>query len=463
MGSCGNKVGLAFFESLCKEHDLGPEGDAGSAGAKGIVSTYFEEATEGRHVPRAVLADLDPAGLEGPLAASPYGKLFNPDNAVVGRSSAANNFAKGRHSDGAQLIEPLVETVRQEVERCDALQGFQLVHSLGGGTGSGFGSLCAAELRDEYPERVMMAFSVFPSSEVSDTVVEPYNAALAMHHLIEHADGCVVLDNEALHGVCSKTLGLAPAFGDLNGLIATAMTDVTCGLRFPSQLDADLRKQLVNLCPFQRTHFFSTSLAPLAKHGSAKYHPCSVADLSSQLWRPGNSLSQTQDAGEGHCLTASATFRGKVTTSDVEEALLKLQCRKADTFVDWIPSNVIASCCDVPHQAAGPAPEVTACLLANATGVSRVFSRILQQFDAMFARKGFTHWYTEEGMDPGEFEDAADDVEDLVEEYGLYDEYGDDELENDIVDGLDAGAASPPIAPETSAEAHALAPAVADP
>merc|ERR1740139_267837 len=37
----------------------------------------------------------------------------------------------------------------------------------------------------------------------------------------------------------------------------------TCCLRFPGQLNSDLRKLAVNLIPFPRLHFFMTGFAPL--------------------------------------------------------------------------------------------------------------------------------------------------------------------------------------------------------
>ncbi len=55
---------------------------------------------------------------------------------------------------------------------------------------------------------MMMTFSVFPSPKVSDTVVEPYNATLSVHQLVENADECMVLDNEALYDICFRTLKL---------------------------------------------------------------------------------------------------------------------------------------------------------------------------------------------------------------------------------------------------------------
>ena len=40
------------------------------------------------------------------------------------------------------------------------LQGFQLVHSLGGGTGSGLGTNLLSKLREEYPDRMLATWSV---------------------------------------------------------------------------------------------------------------------------------------------------------------------------------------------------------------------------------------------------------------------------------------------------------------
>jgi len=44
--------------------------------------------------------------------------------------------------------------------------GFQLTHSLGGGTGSGMGTLLISKIREEYPDRIMNTFSVVPSPKV---------------------------------------------------------------------------------------------------------------------------------------------------------------------------------------------------------------------------------------------------------------------------------------------------------
>ncbi len=42
-----------------------------------------------------------------------------------------------------------------------------MAHSLGGGTGSGMGTLLISKIREEYPDRIMNTFSVVPSPKVS--------------------------------------------------------------------------------------------------------------------------------------------------------------------------------------------------------------------------------------------------------------------------------------------------------
>lgn len=70
-------------------------------------------------------------------------------------------------SSGAELVDNVLDVVRKEAEGCDCLQGFQLTHSLGGGTGSGMGTLLISKIREEYPDRIMSSFSVVPSPKVS--------------------------------------------------------------------------------------------------------------------------------------------------------------------------------------------------------------------------------------------------------------------------------------------------------
>jgi tubulin beta len=233
---------------------------------------------------------------------------------------------------------------------CAFAAGFQVCHSLGGGTGSGMGTLLISKIREEYPDRMMLTFSVVPSPKVSDTVVEPYNATLSVHQLVENADECMILDNEALYDICFRTLKLTtPTFGDLNHLISAVMSGVTCCLRFPGQLNADLRKLAVNLIPFPRLHFFMVGFSPLTSRGSQQYRALTVPELTQQMWDAKNMMCAA-DPRHGRYLTASAMFRGRMSTKEVDEQMLNVQNKNSSYFVEWIPNNVKSSVCDIPPK-----------------------------------------------------------------------------------------------------------------
>ena len=70
------------------------------------------------------------------------------------------------------------------------------------------GTLLVSKIREEFPDRIMNTFSVVPSPKVSDTVVEPYNATLSIHQLVENTDETFCIDNEALYDICFRTLKL---------------------------------------------------------------------------------------------------------------------------------------------------------------------------------------------------------------------------------------------------------------
>jgi len=306
--------------------------------------------------------------------------------------------------------------VRKEAEGCDCLQGFQLCHSLGGGTGSGMGTLLISKVREEYPDRIMETFSVIPSPKVSDTVVEPYNAVLSFHQLVENADECMLLDNEALYDICFRTLKLTtPTYGDLNHLVSAAMSGVTTCIRFPGQLNCDLRKIAVNLIPFPRLHFFMVGFAPLTSRGSQQYRALTVPELTQQMFDAKNMMCAA-DPRHGRYLTALAMFRGRMSTKEVDEQMLNVQNKNSSYFVEWIPNNIKTAVSDIPPKGL----KMAAAFLGNSTAIQEMFKRVADFFTAMFRRKAFLHWYTGEGMDEMEFTEAESNMNDLVSEYQQY-------------------------------------------
>jgi tubulin alpha len=179
-----------------------------------------------QYVPRAVHFDLEPSVIDQ-IRSGSMAKLYHPDQLLNTYEDAANNYARGHYTVGKEHVEMVSERVRKLAEQCDGLQGFFLFHSVGGGTGSGFGSLLLERLSVDFHKKSKLDFCVFPSPQVSTSVVEPYNAVLSTHSLLEHTDVAFMLDNEVCATLeltlnftklqsCSRcSFALLPRTGDL--------------------------------------------------------------------------------------------------------------------------------------------------------------------------------------------------------------------------------------------------------
>jgi len=448
VGQCGNQVGTAFWKAVFLEHDLDkngqyakPEGGAKDADGDGIpdtlenVDVYFRPTTEeklnAKYIPRAVLVDLEPGTMDV-IKGCDIGSVFKPDNMCFGANGAGNNWAKGHYTEGAELVEEVLDKIRQEIEQCDAPQGFQLFHSLGGGTGSGMGTLLLLKIRDGYPDRITTTYSVYPSPKVSDTVVEPYNAVLSSHQLLENSDETFIVDNEALYNISNNVLKKQnPTYTELNGLIAQATCGITASLRFPGALNGDLRKLGVNLVPFPRLHFFLITQAPLASKDDSNKAVLNVKELRKQAFSQRNFYSNVKP-DDGKYLAGSFCFRGSMSTQEVDDNMEKLQSEHGDDFVEWIPNNLKSAIITRP-----PTTSTMSCtFIANTTALKSIFQRLATQFGAMYRRKAFLHWYKGEGMDEMEFQEADKNVRDLITEYqdkqdATYEEEEEEEDEDD--------------------------------
>ena len=121
--------------------------------------------------------------------------------------------------------------------------------------------------------------------------------------------------------------------------VSLTMSGVTTSLRFPGQLNADLRKLAVNMVPFPRLHFFMPGLAPLVSRQAAGYQKLSVEQLVSQLFLPSSCMTAC-DPRQGRYLTVASMFRGRVSMAEVETSLGRMRDKMSDTFVPWIPGDI---------------------------------------------------------------------------------------------------------------------------
>ena len=62
---------------------------------------------------------------------------------------------------------------------------------------------------------MIVGYSVFPSPHVSGSIVEPYNAMLAVQYHIESTDMLICFENQALYDICMRSLKVSlPTMSD---------------------------------------------------------------------------------------------------------------------------------------------------------------------------------------------------------------------------------------------------------
>jgi len=267
IGQAGIQSGNACWELFCLEHGLNPDGTKNEAEGKSPSLTFFSETTSGKQVPRAIMVDLEPTVVDE-VRTGTYRQLFHPEYLISGKEDAANNYARGHYTVGKELVDPTLDKIRKLTDQCTGLQGFMVFHSVGGGSGSGFGALLLERLSMDYGKKSKLDFCIYPSPQVSTAVVEPYNSVLSTHALLEHTDVAFMLDNEAIYDICRNQLDIErPSYNNLNRLVAQVISSLTASLRFDGSLNVDINEFQTNLVPYPRIHFMLCSYAPvIAQH-----------------------------------------------------------------------------------------------------------------------------------------------------------------------------------------------------
>lgn len=98
-----------------------------------------------------------------------YRQLFHPEQLISGKEDAANNFARGHYTIGKEIVDVCLDRIRKLADNCTGLQGFLVFNAVGGGTGSGLGSLLLERLSVDYGKKSKLGFTVYPSPQVGNT------------------------------------------------------------------------------------------------------------------------------------------------------------------------------------------------------------------------------------------------------------------------------------------------------
>uniref|UniRef100_R4FLP9 Tubulin alpha chain n=1 Tax=Rhodnius prolixus TaxID=13249 RepID=R4FLP9_RHOPR len=419
VGQFGVQFGNALWELYCLEHGILPNGELqDSVIDQAGISGFYEEGINRRFSPRAVYCDLEPSVIDQ-VRAGEYKDLHREERLISGSEDAASNYARGRYTTGNQLFHDTAEAIRKQAEQCEQMSGFFSFHGLGGGTGSGFNSLINELISDEYCKKGMTELALFPSAQMSTSIVEPYNTVLATHATMDITNCVILVDNEAMNNLAQKQLNLEKAkYSNLNRLLSQAISATTSSIRFDSHLHSDFMDFHTNLVPFPRLHFPVLSLSPINSPEVLITDPLNTVDITTKCFDKNHRMATCTNEN-GLYMACCLMFRGDITTKEIHDALASL--KKEVKFVDWSPTGFkIGLTYEPPITIPGSEIGKTSrsvCMLCNNSAMQTVWRNLYRKYHMMSTKGAFYHWYLSEGMDEIEFVEAGEDIRTLISDY----------------------------------------------
>ncbi|XP_048348499.1 tubulin epsilon chain isoform X1 [Sphaerodactylus townsendi] len=446
VGQCGNQIGCRFWDLALREH--------ATVNQKGIydealssffrnVDTRSDDADTSRGKicslkARALLLDME-EGVVNEILQGPLRDVFDSKQLITDVSGSGNNWAVGHKMYGCQYEERIVEKLRKIAEHCDCLQCFFVIHSMGGGTGSGLGTFVLNVLEEQFPEVYRFVTSVYPSRE-DDVITSPYNSVLAMKELSEHADCVLPIENESLFDIVSKinlmtksgklssnikqaslvtSGGIKTAkekpFDAMNNIVANLLLNLTSSARFEGSLNMDLNEITMNLVPFPQLHYLVSSLTPLYTLADVNVPSRRLDQMFSDAFSKDHQLIR---ADPKHCLYLACALlvRGNVHVSDLRRNIERL--KPSLNFVSWNQEGWKTGLCSVPPV--GHSHSLLA--LANNTCVKPTFLELKERFLRLYKKKAHLHHYLHaDGMEQSCFSEALSSLSDLIEDYNQLD------------------------------------------
>lgn len=149
-------------------------------------------------------------------------------------------------------------------------------------------------------------------------------------------------------------------------------------------------KIATNICPFPRTHFLTTTVAPLWTLFDSKFEELDVKSLVRELFDSKNSFCMT-NFSKGKFLAGCAMFWGECSSAEIDEILYKMRDKNSASFIEWIPDSIMSA----NSKVWGKEYHLSSCLLANTTSITEIFWRMQDSFIPMYKWKAFAHTYLE--------------------------------------------------------------------
>lgn len=410
IGQCGNQIGNEFWKRLHSEHKIATDGVLVES-QDDRKDVFFYQSDDSRYIPRAVLIDSEPRVISQSSIFYNHENIFVPSEG----GGAGNNWAHGYYLANSNKTD-IIDVIQREAEACDSVEAFYLMHSVAGGTGSGFSSVLLENMRDMFPKKVLTSFSILPTNQDgSDVVVQPYNTVFALNYLNSFCDNVVVMDNSALARVTIESTRIKNVSIDLiNSLISSVLSSYTSTIRFPTHMYCDNKSILSCTVPIGNYKFLIPSLTPFSVDGLQNIaRATSVNDVLRKLNQPKSSLCSYENSATNVNLSVFNILEGVKDAKEISRFTDIMFSNNHINFAKGIPPYYLTAISRKPSLF----NRVSGLSVKNTSGFSSLVRKISNQFDQLKKRNAFVEIYRKYDADNTVFEQSREAIQSIYDIY----------------------------------------------
>nr|XP_003704716.1 PREDICTED: tubulin delta chain-like [Megachile rotundata] len=429
-GQCGNQLGHTLFSKISSDLKYTNTGVSYNANYQYSEDTFNKWFTgiskHNKWLSRAILVDTEQKVINKIYNDTSTSWAYPKENIICQTGGGcANNWAFGYLKNGQELSDLVLNCVRQEVEKTDHFDGFLLLLSSAGGTGSGIGSFMAGMIREEYETKPIITTTVLPFS-FGEVCTQKYNTLLTLAKLYDQNDINILFENEQIYNICTNLLKEpATNLQDINEIISEKLLAI-----FQPLNDTNMNSLLSRVASHPSYKLATIKSTPHIPTMSAKYE--SMCNWNSymhhlkQMLRIPNLNMQLTDAElktpttsfgstAHHAYTCSVSnilvTRGSVTDKD---SINTNEFREKHLYADWNTTDWFTHL----HQNRKILNhDKFLALITNNSQICDPLDILLEKTWTSYINAAFLHQYKQHGLEEDDFLQAFAVLENVVKEY----------------------------------------------
>ncbi|KAL0122814.1 hypothetical protein PUN28_007475 [Cardiocondyla obscurior] len=432
-GQCGNQLGSDLFSKIIsdiKSSNTGVPYSVNYEYVENTIDKWFDGVGESnRHYAKAILVDTEEKVVNKICRDSDKSWIYRKSNVICqSGEGSANNWAYGYTINSQRLSHTILNVTRQEIEKLDRSQGFLLLLSSAGGTGSGIGSHMVELLREEYVTKPIIAAIVLPFT-FGEVCTQNYNTVLTLSKFSDKADFSMLFENDQMHSMCTNLLRNSDTtLCDLNNIISENLLAV---FQPSNNAKYNLNFLISKIATHPNFKFVTIKSVPHTPAMSLQYEPThnwqmyirhlnqtlrvskAQVELTNAQLKPPNSISRKPILSQIYntCVSNVLITRGKliennvITLEDLQERHLYPEWTDQSSFTHLHQNRRFLN------------RDKFLALVSNNSEIYRPIDTYLDKAWTSYKCAAFLHQYKQCGLDEDEFLQAFAKVENVVQQY----------------------------------------------